>query len=72
MKLTTAISVLVLLPLAACVTTREPTAEERAYCERMETQMGTHEVHDHNQMKGVGIDPMNVTHARCRQMLGLD
>ena len=72
MKLTSIAATLALIPLAACVTTRQPTSEERAYCERMETQMGTHQAHDHNAMKGQGIDPMNVTHARCREMLGLD
>ena len=59
------------LPLVACVTTPEVEAQERAYCERMELEMGVNHTHDHSVAKGMGIDPMNVTHSRCRQMLGL-
>jgi hypothetical protein len=59
------------LPLAACVTTAEPSATELAYCEQMERTMGTDHQHDHAHAKGQGLDPMNVTHARCREMLGM-
>lgn len=66
-----ALSLTAALSLAACVTTTELTADERAYCERMERQMGTDHRHDHAEAKGVGMNPMNVSHARCRQMLGM-
>jgi hypothetical protein len=55
--------------LAACVTTPETRAKELAYCEQMERQMGTEHVHDHAAAKGAGVNPMNVTHHRCQQML---
>lgn len=59
---------LALLPLGACVTT-PATAEERAACERMERSMGVHTTHDHQQMKGTGANPMNLTHERCQRIL---
>jgi hypothetical protein len=62
---------LVALPLAACVTTPEPSATELAYCERMEREMGLGHKHDHAEAKGMGMNPMRVTHARCRRMLGM-
>ena len=58
-----------LLSLAACATTPEARAEERAACERMERSMGLHTTHDHQQMKGAGANPMNLTHERCRRIL---
>ncbi|MXO76153.1 hypothetical protein GRI40_13115 [Altererythrobacter aerius] len=66
-----ALILLAALPLAGCVTTTEPGSQERAYCERMEREMGTDHRHDHAEAKGMGMNPMNVTHARCRQMLGI-
>ena len=57
------------LAISACVTTPEATAEERAYCERMERDMGVHTAHDHQQMKGAGMNAMNVTHERCQRIL---
>ena len=57
------------LPLAACVTTPETRARELAYCERMEQQMGVDHIHDHAEAKGMGMNPMHVTHDRCRKML---
>lgn len=60
------------LPLAGCVTTAEPSSQERAYCERMEREMGTDHRHSHAEAKGIGLSPMNVTHARCRQMLKIN
>lgn len=60
------------LPLAGCVTTPELTSQEHAYCEQMERQMGTDDRHSHAEAKGVGISPMNVTHARCRRALGIN
>jgi hypothetical protein len=62
----------VTLPLAACVTTPADPAKELAYCERMERQMGTEHAHDHAEIKGMGMNPMNVSHARCREMLGMN
>ncbi len=59
---------LALLPLAACMTT-PATAEERSACERMERSMGVHTTHDHQQMKGTGANPMNLTHERCQRIL---
>lgn len=63
------LATLALLPLAACVTTPEAAAEERAACERMERRMGVHTTHDHQQMKGAGANPMNLTHERCQRIL---
>jgi hypothetical protein len=58
------------LPLAACATI-EPTQSEMAYCQEMERTMGTEHAHDHGHAKGMGLDPMNVTHDRCRKMLSM-
>jgi hypothetical protein len=66
-----ALSIAGAVPLAACVTTADASPTELAYCEQMEREMGTDHTHDHAQAKGAGLDPMNVTHARCRQMLGM-
>lgn len=65
----TALLIVAALPLAACATT-PPTASELAYCQQMERTMGTDHQHDHAHAKGQGLDPMNVTHAKCREMLG--
>lgn len=56
--------------LSACATTRIASMEERAYCERMAEQMGTGTTHDHGEMKGMPSSGMNLSHARCRQILG--
>lgn len=58
----------VALPLAACATT--PSSSELAYCQQMERRMGTDQAHDHAQSKGMGLESMNVSHARCREILG--
>ena len=55
--------------LAGCATMRNATPEQRASCERMEQAMGTNTTHDHNEMKGMGMNPMNLSHARCQQIL---
>lgn len=63
---------LVLVPLVAlagCATTRLATPDERAYCERMASKMGTGSQHDHGEAKGMGPDSMNISHARCRRIL---
>lgn len=64
-------SVLPLMMLAGCATTNggSYTAEERASCVEMEKDMGTGTVHDHNAMKGMGMNPMNITHERCQEIL---
>lgn len=70
MKLTIAAAAsLALVPLSGCATMRDATPEQRASCERMEQTMGTNTTHDHNEMKGMGMNPMNLSHARCQQIL---
>lgn len=58
-----------IIALAGCVTMKDATPEERASCERMEQSMGTDTTHDHNEMKGRGMNPMNLSHARCKAIL---
>ncbi len=58
-----------IIGLAGCATTREATAEQRASCERMEQDMGLRTTHDHAAMKGMGMNPMNLSHERCQQIL---
>lgn len=63
--------ILGLLPAAfigACATV-PPTSAELESCQRMEREMGVGQTHDHNEMKGRGINPMNLSHARCQQIL---
>ena len=63
--------ILALLPaslLGACATI-PPTSAEIESCQRMESEMGVAQMHDHNEMKGRGINPMNLSHARCQQIL---
>lgn len=69
MKRLMIVATLPLVVLGGCVTTRQATAEERASCERMEQSMGLGTRHDHNEMKGQGLNPMNLSHARCTQIL---
>jgi starvation-inducible outer membrane lipoprotein len=66
-----ALTIVAALPLAACVTTPDASPTEFAYCQQMEREMGTDHAHDHAHAKGMGLDPMNVTHARCRELLGM-
>lgn len=61
-------ALLPLIGLAGCATTRA-TAEQRASCERMEQSMGLGTTHDHAAMKGMGMNPMNLSHERCQQIL---
>ena len=37
----------------------DATPEKRASCERMDQTMGANITHDHNEMKGMGMNPMN-------------
>lgn len=62
---------LALMSLAGCATTSSSRDAELSYCQKMEQEMGTAHVHDHAEEKGMGLNPMNVTHARCRSMLGI-
>jgi len=61
------IASLPLLMLGGCVTTA--TAEQRAYCEQMEREMGTQSTHDHNEVRNNIPNRMNLTHNQCRQIL---
>lgn len=56
------------LLLGACVTTRPTTAQVES-CRAMENNMGLQTPHDHNEMKGQGRNPMNLSHDRCLQLL---
>ncbi|MDQ4421609.1 hypothetical protein OOT33_14370 [Sphingobium sp. DEHP117] len=65
------ISVLGIVPvifLGACATV-PPTSAEIESCRKMESEMGVGQVHDHNEMKGRGLNPMNLSHARCMEIL---
>lgn len=57
--------------LAGCATTRAgmATAEERASCAKKEEKMGLRSPHDHGEMKGRGMNPMNLSHERCVRIL---
>jgi hypothetical protein len=70
MKLKFFFAALPLASLGACVTTPETAAAQRASCEKMEADMGLGTTHDHAQMKGAGLNPMNLTHEQCMKMLG--
>ncbi|MDF0544124.1 hypothetical protein PX699_17375 [Sphingobium sp. H39-3-25] len=54
--------------LGACVTTR-PTSAQIEGCRAMENNMGLQTPHDHSEMKGQGLNPMNLSHERCQQIL---
>ena len=70
MKALVIASCMPLLVLAGCATTDpERLAAERESCERMERDMGLGQTHDHGAMKGQGLNPMNLSHARCQQLL---
>jgi hypothetical protein len=55
--------------LSACATVRPASPDELAYCQKMADQMGTGTTHDHGEMKGAPANPMNVSHARCQQIM---
>lgn len=54
--------------LGACATT-PATEAEIASCREMEGKMGLAPTHDHAEMKNQGMNPMNLSHARCQQIL---
>jgi hypothetical protein len=68
MKYLTILGLLPLTLLGACATV-PPTSAELESCRKMESEMGVGQIHDHNEMKGRGINPMNLSHARCMQIL---
>ena len=45
------------------------TSEQRAACVEMEKNMGLGSPHDHGEMKGRGLNSMNLSHDRCMQIL---
>ena len=57
--------------LTGCATMdgRMAASKERAACVEMEKDMGLQTTHDHAEMKGMGRNPMNMTHDRCMQIL---
>lgn len=63
------VSALPLLVLGACVTTPATQEAQRASCAKMEADMGLVTTHDHAAMKGMGLNPMNLTHEQCAQIL---
>lgn len=70
MKKTVALIALpILLAGCATVSTPEQLAAERASCERMENHMGLDQNHDHQALKGQGLNPMNLSHERCKRLL---
>lgn len=66
---TVALSIAAAVLVSACATTRSASLEERAYCEKMAQQMGTATTHDHGEMKGLPANSMNLSHARCQQIM---
>ena len=63
------ISIVTVLLLSGCVTTKMASSEERAACIEMEKDMGLSRTHDHAEMKGRGRNPMNLSHDRCVAIL---
>lgn len=65
------LSIVTAMLLAGCTTMsgRMATSKERAACVEMEKDMGLQTTHDHAEMKGMGRNPMNMTHDRCMQIL---
>ena len=65
------LAVFLLLFAGACATAPSATytEAERTSCEQMEQRMGLDTPHDHAAMKGTGMNPMNLTHERCMQVL---
>ena len=57
--------------LTGCATTdgRMATSAERASCVEMEKDMGLRSPHDHGEMKGKGLNSMNLSHERCVRIL---
>lgn len=64
------LAALPMFALGACVTTPASVEAQRASCEKMEADMGLNTTHDHAAMKGLGVNPMNLSHEQCQQILG--
>jgi hypothetical protein len=57
---------------SACAT-MEPapaTAEQRAACQEMLAKMGEGATHSHSADKSGAVNPMAMTHAQCRRLIG--
>lgn len=59
------------LALAGCATMDDtpPTAEQKAACEKMLSEMGEGATHSHASDKTGAVNSMGMTHAQCRAML---
>lgn len=59
------------IALAGCATMNDtpPTAEQRAACEKMLSEMGDGATHSHASDKSGAVNTMGMTHAQCRVML---
>lgn len=68
MKYSTIMRLLPFTLLGACSTV-PPTSADVESCQKMESEMGVGQTHDHNEMKQRGLNPMNLSHARCSQIL---
>lgn len=63
------IATMAAIALGACATV-PPTSAEVESCRKMESDMGLATPHDHQEMKGMGSNPMNISHSRCMEILG--
>lgn len=69
MRRATFLTILPLL-LPACATSHITYTEaELESCRKMEQTMGVQTTHDHDAMRGAGMNPMNLSHERCQQIL---
>ncbi|WP_421937431.1 hydroxylase [Phenylobacterium sp.] len=59
------------IALAGCATMDDtpPTAEQKAACEKMLSEMGEGATHSHASDKTGAVNSMGMTHAQCRAML---
>ncbi|TAJ71742.1 MAG: hydroxylase [Phenylobacterium sp.] len=59
------------MALAGCATMDDtpPTAEQKAACEKMLSEMGEGATHSHGSDKSGAVNSMGMTHAQCRSML---
>jgi hypothetical protein len=63
------IAAMVTMALGACASVPATSAEVES-CRKMESDMGLGTRHDHQEMKGMGLNPMNISHSRCMEILG--